>query len=79
MNALNNSGYYGVFWSNTVNNGTYTYYLGFNDTFVNPVSLSNRFFGRSVRCLVLIPIPKIKVLSIAHYTSSAEASSIFAL
>ena len=78
--ALNNPGRYGNFWSSTVLSSSNAYYLLFNSSSVYPANSDNRYYGRSVRCVALnIPIPKIKVLSIAHYSSSAEVSSALTL
>ena len=78
--ALYGPGSNGFFWSSTVYSSSYAYFLLFNSTNVNPVNGYNRYYGRTVRCVALnTPIPKIKVLSIAHYSSSAEAASTVAL
>ena len=77
--ALSSPGYYGGFWSSTVSNSSSAYSLYFGSTGVGPAYGYSRYNGRTVRWLDYIPIPKIKVLSIAHYSSSAEATSSVAL
>ena len=78
--ALDNPGRSGYFWSSTVSSSSDAYNLSFSSANVGPANNYNRYLGRTVRCLVLnIPIPKIKVLSIAYYSSSAEATSTIAL
>ena len=74
--ALGGPGNYGYFWSSTVNSSSGAYGLGFSNTGVSPANNGSRYGGRSVRCVALnIPIPKIKVLSIAHYSSFVEVVS----
>ena len=41
----------GYFWSSTVYSSSYAYYLGLSSTVVDPVGSSNRYIGRTVRCL----------------------------
>ena len=78
--ALNNPGYSGFFWPSTVFSSSSAYGLVFGSTNVSPDNSSYRYVGRAIRCVALnIPIPKIKVLSIAHYSSSVEATSTVAL
>ena len=78
--ALNYPGNLGNFWSSTVSSSSVAYYLSFYSTRINPADSYSRYIGRTVRCVALnTPIPKIKVLSIAHYSSSAEATSSVAL
>ena len=83
-NTLTDAGRAGLCYSNTTRTERYPYYLSFsNISTPNNGSSGSRANGISLRCVGLtkqpIPIPKIKVLSIAHYTSSVEATSSIAL
>ncbi|MBR2658612.1 hypothetical protein IKD57_01800, partial [Candidatus Saccharibacteria bacterium] len=77
--TLDSAGYIGRYWSSTMQPGTGARAVGFDSSSISPQRASNRYIGFSLRCLDYIPIPKIKVLSIAHYSSSAEAPSAVAL
>ncbi len=46
------AGYYGYYWSSTVDSSTLARYLGFNYGGVNAQYSSNRYFGWAIRCLV---------------------------
>ena len=48
---LDGSGSNGLYWSSTVNNSIYAYYLSFNSTGVWPAGNLYRNYGRSVRCM----------------------------
>ncbi|MBQ3296922.1 hypothetical protein IJH01_02235, partial [Candidatus Saccharibacteria bacterium] len=48
--SLNNSGYYGYYWSSTVYDSSYAYGLSFNATNVSNSS-NSRLYGRLVRCV----------------------------
>ena len=77
---LRAAGLSGMYWSNTTRSNTNAGRLDFSYNVIYPRSGNLRSLGHSLRCVALnIPIPKIKVLSIAHYSSSAEASSTVAL
>ena len=49
--SLLNVGGYGYYWSSTVYDGTYSYFLGFLSSAVNPAYNGSRAYGRSVRCV----------------------------
>ena len=52
VDAINYAGYYGYYWSSTVNNAASAYYLHFRSDSVSPAySNLHRNYGRSVRCV----------------------------
>ena len=77
--TLYRAGYAGYYWSSTVQSDTDARGLSFSSGGSITQGSNDRNYGFSLRCVAYIPIPKIKVLSIAHYSSSAEAASAVAL
>ena len=49
--TLGNFGSYGAYWSSTVVDGNFAYYLYYYSGYLYPASQNYRYYGRSVRCV----------------------------